>query len=405
MDFNYVAYAEEDKTLIRGKVSASSEEAAAELLSYGGYRLVSLRLIRPLFDIERLRAYFAKIKPAEVIMLSRQLALLLESGTDIVTSLDLLQSQVTNQALRKVISEVAADIRGGSALSMALSKHPQAFSPMYHRAIAAGEQGGNLEVVLRQMADYMEREVVTQKKIKGAMTYPIIVVFVVIAVVAIMVTKVFPTFVGMYAQFGAELPTATKILMGLTGWLNHYGLYLLLGFLIAVGIFYVYIKTPAGKYRWDNMMLGWPVVGRIIQLGELSRCCRTMSLLIRVGLPLPEVLAVTTRGTTNTAIYESLSKVQQELIRGEGLSRPMAKEPLILPMMVQMVGVGEETGNLENTLTTVAESFEAEANDKTNAAVALIQPIMTILIGLVVGFIVLAMFSSLYSVYDQLKVG
>jgi type IV pilus assembly protein PilC len=405
MDFNYVAYAEEDKTLIRGKVSASSEEAAAELLSYGGYRLVSLRLIRPLFDIERLRAYFAKIKPAEVIMLSRQLALLLESGTDIVTSLDLLQSQVTNQALRKVINEVAADIRGGSALSMALSKHPQAFSPMYHRAIAAGEQGGNMEVVLRQMADYMERGVVTQKKIKGAMTYPIIVVFVVIAVVAIMVTKVFPTFVSMYAQFGAELPTATKILISLTGWLNHYGLYLLLGFLIAVGILYVYIKTPAGKYRWDNMMLGWPVVGRIIQLGELSRCCRTMSLLIRVGLPLPEVLAVTIRGTTNKAIYESLSKVQQELIRGEGLSRPMAREPLILPMMVQMVGVGEETGNLENTLTTVAESFEAEANDKTNAAVALIQPIMTILIGLVVGFIVLAMFSSLYSVYDQLKVG
>jgi type IV pilus assembly protein PilC len=405
MDYTYIAYAEENRRLIRGKVSAASETAATDLLAYGGYQLVSLKAIRPLLDKERLKSYFARIKTTEIIMFSRQLALLLESGTDIVTSLDLLQNQLTNETLRKVITEIASDIRGGTSLSNALSKHPRAFSPMYHRAIAAGEQGGNLEVVLRQMADYMERGTVTQKRIKGAMTYPIIVVFVVIAVVAIMVTQVFPTFIGMYAQFGADLPTPAVILMGLTDFLTAYGPYLLLAFIIAVGALYAYIKTPRGKYRWDTIMLGLPVVGRIIQLGELSRICRTMSLLIKVGLPLPEVMAVTIRGTTNSAIYESLTKVQQELIRGEGLSHPMARQPLILPMMVQMVGVGEETGNLENTLTTVAESFEAEANDKISAAVALIQPIMTIVIGLVVGFIVLAMFSSLYSVYDQLKLG
>jgi len=402
MDFSYVAYAEEDRTLIRGKVSASSEEGAAELLSYGGYRVVSLRLIRPLFDTERLRAYFAKIKPPEVIMFSRQLALLLESGTDIVTSLDLLQSQVTNQALQKIINEVAADIRGGSALSLALSKHPQAFSPMYYRAIAAGEQGGNLEVVLRQMADYMERSVVTQKKIKGALTYPIIVAVVAIGVIAILVTLVFPTFVSFYAELGAELPLATRLLIGISEWLTQYGLYLLLGFLIVVGAAYLYSKTPAGKYRWDNMILSLPLVGRIIQLSELSRCCRTMALLITVGLPLPEVLAITIRGIGNKAIDESLTEVQHQLIRGEGLSRPMAKEQLILPLMTQMVSVGEETGNLETTLTTIAESFETEANDKTNSAVALIQPIMTIILGLFIGFIVLAMISAMYSVYDQL---
>ena len=172
MDFSYVAYAEEDKKLISGKVSATSEEAATELLGYGGYRVLSLKSVRPWFDKEKLQARFARIKPAEIIMFSRQLALLLESGTDIVTSLDLLQNQITNKTLRKVISEIASDIRGGSSLSMALSKHHQAFSPMYHRAIAAGEQGGNLEVVLRQMADYMERGAVTQKRIKGAYGLP-----------------------------------------------------------------------------------------------------------------------------------------------------------------------------------------------------------------------------------------
>jgi type IV pilus assembly protein PilC len=146
-----------------------------------------------------------------------------------------------------------------------------------------------------------------------------------------------------------------------------------------------------------------PVVGRIVQLSELSRCCRTMSLLIRVGLPLPEVLAVTIRGTNNKAVEESLTEVQQALIRGEGLAQPMTKRDLFLPLMTQMVRVGEETGNLENTLVTVAESLEAEANDKTNAAVGLIQPVITIFLGLVVGFVVLAMLSAMYSVYSQLN--
>jgi len=404
MDFAYVAYTE-DRKLVKGRVSASSEEAATELLSYGGYRVVSLKSVLPLLNKEKLLARFSQIKTAEVVMFSRQLALLLESGTDIVTSLDLLQSQITNQTLRKIIGDVASDIRGGSPLSKAFSKYPRAFSLMYSQAIAAGEQGGNLEVVLRQMADYLERGVVTQKRIKGALTYPVIVVFVAIAVIAIMVTQVFPTFVGLYSQFGAELPLPTKILMGLTGWLNQYGLYLLLVFLVAVAAIYIYARTPVGRYHWDTLMLRLPVFGRIIQLGELSRCCRTMSLLIRVGLPLPEVLAVTIRSIGNKAIEESMARIEQKLIRGEGLAQPMARETLILPLMAQMVGVGEETGNLENTLNTVAESLETEANDKVNAAVGLIQPVLTIIIGLVVGFLVLAMFSALYSIYDQLKLG
>jgi type IV pilus assembly protein PilC len=403
MNFTYVAYAEEGKKVISGKVSATSEEAAGELLAYGGYRVLSLKSGRRLFNTERLKSLFSQIKPAEIIMLSRQLALLLESGTDIVTALDLLQNQITSETLQKIIKEIAADIRGGSSLSTALSKHPQAFSPMYHRAIAAGEQGGNLEVVLRQMADYMERGVVTQKKIKSALIYPVLIVFVAVGVIVLLTAFVFPTFAGFYSQLGADLPLATKILMSLTEWIHEFGLYVLLAFLIAVGIAYLYTKTPAGKYRLDKILLGLPLIGRIIQLSELSRCCRTMSLLIKVGLPLPEVLAATIRSTTNMAMDESLTGVQQELIRGEGLAKPMEKRDLFLPLMTQMVKVGEETGNLETTLVTVADSFDAESNDKTNSAVALIQPVITIILGLVIGFIVLAMISAMYSIYDQLK--
>jgi type IV pilus assembly protein PilC len=401
MDFVYTAYTE-NRQLVKGKVSATSDEAAAELLSYGGYRVVSLKEVVPFINKEKLLARFSQIKPAEIIMFSRQLALLLESGTDIVTSLDLLQDQIANQTLRKTIGEVASDIRGGSSLSVALSRHPQAFSQMYYRAISAGEQGGNLEVVLRQMADYIERAITTQKQIKSALMYPVIVVLVAIGVIAILVTFVFPTFADLYSQLGAQLPLSTRILIGITNWLNAYGLFLVIGILAAVGAVFAYIKTPAGKYRLDKLMLSFPVIGRIVHLGELSRSCRTMSMLVRIGLPLPEVLAMTIHSSNNKVVIENFTEVQQELIRGEGLSGPMAKRKFFLPLMMQMVRVGEETGNLDNTLGTVAESFEVEGSDRTRTAVGLIQPVLTIIIGLVIGFIVLSMMGAMYSLYGQL---
>jgi type IV pilus assembly protein PilC len=401
MDFAYTAYTEEKK-LVKGKVSASSDEAAAELLSYGGYRVVNLKEVVPFINKEKLLSRFSQIKPAEIIMFSRQLALLLESGTDIVTSLDLLQGQIVNQALRKIIGEIASDIRTGSSLSTALSRHPRAFSQMYYRAIAAGEQGGNLEVVLRQMAEHIEKGVTTQKQIKGALTYPVIVIFIAIGVVAILITKVFPAFTSLYAQVGVELPLATRMLIGLTDWLNHYGLFIVVGVLAVLGVAYAYIRTPAGKYRLDTTILRLPVVGRIVHLGELSRCCRTMAMLITVGLPLPEVMAMTIRSSSNKFVIENLTEVQKALIRGEGLSQPMARRTLFLPLMTQMVKIGEESGNLENTLVTVAENLELEASDKTRAAVALIQPAITVILGLVVGFVVLAMMSAMYSLYGQM---
>jgi len=392
MDFAYTAYTE-DKKLVKGKVSALSEEAATQLLGYGGYRVVSLKSVTVLIDKEKLLARFTRIKPQEIVMFSRQLALLLESGTDIATSLDLLRDQTENETLKKTIGEVASDIRGGSSLSMALSKHPRAFSSMYHRAIAAGEQGGKLEIVLRQMASHIEKSMTTEKQIRGALTYPFIVVLVAVIVVIVLVTFVLPAFTGMYKQFGVELPLMTRILMGITDWASQYGVYLIIGILVAAFAVYFYIRTPGGKRWWDATVLKLPVLGRIVHLGELGRCCRTMALLIRIGLPLPEVMAMTIFNSNNKVMGDNLTEVQQELIRGEGLSR----------LMTQMVKVGEETGNLDNTLDTVADSFEMESADKTKSAVALIQPVMTIIIGLLVGFVVLAMVSAMYSIYGSFE--
>jgi type IV pilus assembly protein PilC len=400
MDFAYIAYTE-DKKLVRGKVSASSEQMATQMLSYGGYRVVNLKEVVPFFNKEKFLAGFARIKTTEIAMFSRQLALLLESGTDIVTSLDLLQDQVTNETLKKTIGAVAADIRAGSSLSVALSRHPRAFSSMYYRAIAAGEQGGNLEIVLRQMATHIEKGINTEKQVRGALTYPFIVVIVAVIVVIILATFVLPSFTQMYAEFGVELPLITRILMAISDWFSKYGLYLILAIVAAVAAVILYMRTPRGKQWWDTIVLKMPVLGRIVHLSELTRCCRTMSLLIRIGLPLPEVMAMVIHSSNNKFVADNLTGVQEDLIRGEGLSRPMAKREVFLPLMTQMIKVGEETGNLDNTLDTVADSFEMEAADKTASAVALIQPVMTIIIGLVVGFVVLAMVSAMYSIYGS----
>ena len=404
MDYQYTAYTE-DKRLVRGRLSAASEEAAINLLSYGGYQVVSLKLVTPFFSSEKLLASFSsRVKSKEIILFSRQLALLLESGTDIVSALELIQSQITSRALKKTISDVTSDIRGGSSLSTAMSKHPRTFPDIYHRTIAAGEQAGNLEVVLRQMADHLERGALTEKKIKSALSYPIMLAVVAVVVVIVLVTYVLPKFNDLYSAFNAKLPLPTRMVISLSKWSTHYGLYVILGILVLAGLAYAYSRTPAGKYRWHKLLLSLPVVGRINLLTELSRCCRIMALLFKVGLPLPEIMALAIRGTSNRVMAEALTGVQQDLIQGEGLSKPMAKRSLFLPLMVQMVGVGEETGNLDNTLNTVAQSYEVEADDRTSSAVGLIQPAMILTIAVVVGFIAISMILAMYSIYQQVTI-
>ena len=403
MDYQYVGCTE-DNRIVKGKLSAPSEEAAADMLAYSGYRVLNLKEVTPFFQAEKLTARFSRINPMEVIMFTRQLALLLESGTDAVTSLELLQDQVTNRSLRKTIADVVNDVRGGSPLSQALSKHPRAFPTLYHRLVSVGEKTGNLEVVLRRAADYMERSAVTQKSVKNALVYPAIITIIAIVVIGVLVGFVFPAFSSLYASFHVELPASTRVLIAATDWLHAYGLWLLLVIVAIAVAGYAYTKTPAGRYHWSKLMLTFPRIGHINLLNELSRCCRSMALLFGSGLPLPEIMTLVIQGTKNKAMAEALTQVQQGMIVGGGLSGPMRKNKLFLPLMVQMTAVGEETGNLDNTLSTVAESYETEADDKTKAMVALITPATTVIIGLVVGFIALSLLSAMYSIYGQVGI-
>jgi type IV pilus assembly protein PilC len=400
MIYQYIACGESGD-IVKGKITATSEDAIADMMSYAGYRLINLKPYVPFLSLGKLTSQMFPVKPAETILLFRQMALLLESGINIVTALELLQEQIANRTLKRVVSELIADLRSGNQLSAAMSRHPDIFSTLACRTIGIGEQTGGLESMLRQVADYMDKELITRKGIKGALTYPIIALFVTVIVVGILVFFVLPAFANLYGDLGAKMPTITVMMMNASVFLRQHVIHIFLGIIIVAGLGLIYIKTPDGKYRMDALMLRVPQLGRVTHLNELARCCRSISLLFTAGLPLPEIMPLVIQGSNNRVMAQALYNVQVDMLKGEGLSRPMAKNHLFLPMMVQMVKVGEESGSLDSSLLAVAQNYESEAQDKTKALIAMIQPIMTIVIAGVVGLIALSMVSAMYSIYGQ----
>jgi len=400
MQYQYVA-CNESGEMVKGKIHSSSEDAVADMMGFAGYRLINLKPYVPFLSTDKLMAQLFPVKHQEVIMMFRQLALLLESGINIVTSLGLLQEQMSNRTLKKVMGNIIDDLKSGNQLSMALGRHPQIFPAMACRSLSIGEQTGGMETMLRQVADYMERDEVTKKSIKGALTYPLITMVVAIAVVLVLMIFVLPAFTSLYSDLGAELPAITQIMMDASDFLRANILYLLAGMAMIAGAIIAYIKSENGRYVFDKLLLKIPLMGRVLQLNELSRACRSISLLYTAGLPLTEIMPLVVQGADNKVIAEALDDVRNDMLKGNGLAKPMAKNPIFLPMMVQMVKVGEETGSLDTSVLAVAKNFEAEGQDKTKSLIALIPVIMTIIIAGMVGLIAISMVSAMYGMYGQ----
>lgn len=231
--------------------------------------------------------------------------------------------------------------------------------------------------------------------------YPMIAGIVAIIVVAVLMIVVLPAFAGLYSDLGAQLPTITRIMMSISDFLRAHIMEIMLGTLISIAVVAIYIKTPDGRYRFDKFLLKIPMLGRVRLLNELARACRSISLLYSAGLPLTEIMPMVVQGSNNRVMAEALYNVQTEMLKGEGLALPMSKNPLFLPMMVQMVKVGEETGTLDSSILAVAQNYEAEAQDKTKTIIGIIPPVMTIIIAGFVGLIAVSMVSAMYGMYGQ----
>ncbi|MDD5648108.1 MAG: type II secretion system F family protein [Dehalococcoidia bacterium] len=396
MNYEYIGYTV-DRRVVKGKIDATGEKDAEDRLAASGYQILSLKVTGGPAITGMSNLFKKGVKQEEIILFSRQLALLLESGVGIVQSLDLLKVQTTNKAFADMLDNVISDLRSGSPLSVALEKHPKAFNKMFCKMIAVGEQTGQLESVLRNLAGYAEQSTAAMRKIRQAMTYPIIVLVLAVAVGFLAVTFVLPPVMDMFKSLGGKLPLMTQILIAVVSFMGDYGVYVMMGVLVIILLTSIYIRTPSGALQKDRFMLSMPVLGRLNLINTLARVCRSITILFRSGLPLPEILKLTAESSGNRVVSNALMEVEQDIVKGEGLASAMGRRPEFLPLMVEMTRVGEETGNLDSTLIIVAESFEIEATDKLQTVLGMIEPAMTIIIGLAVGFLALSIFVPIYS--------
>ncbi len=397
ISYRYVAATSQGK-LIKGTIKATDEIETERLLIRQGYRPVSVEVVPSMFSLEEALPTLFQVKPRDVIVFSRQLATLLRSGISLMPALEILQGQVTtSRAFNRILESVINELRSGGSFSQVIAKHPKAFNEIYCRTVAVGEQTGNLEVVLERMADYLERQTAVAKKIKGALTYPVMVLGVGLVVVGILMVVVMPNLMSMFTAMNVELPLPTRILMGTADFVTTYPLYLLIaGAVLAIFVIWL-VKQPTGRRLLDRIRLKAPLIGPPTLMGELARFSRTMSVLVSAGLSLQEIMELMPQSSNNRIIRDALSEVNERLLLGEGLSEPMSRIDIFPPLLVQMVVVGEESNTLDFTMGVVADFYEVTAEEKTTAMVGMLGPISTIGISLLVGLIALSVIMPMYS--------
>jgi type IV pilus assembly protein PilC len=400
MAYHYIAYTPKGE-MIQGRIEAASEKVAEELLWKLNYTIISLKETQETNGGVSL--FSPKVRTRDLIIFSRQLATLIESGIPIVRAIQLLQEQTSNKRLRQVLGEIILDLQQGRFLSEAISKHKKIFSNLYARLIEVGERTGNLEMVLRQLAIYMEKEEALVRKIRSAMAYPSFVLLLAVGVVFLMLTVALPPLMGLFTSFGAELPLPTRILIAITDFASTYKFHLL-GTLVLVGSAGVlFFRSEAGHWFFDRALLKIPIVSRVTIQGAVARMCRSMSTLLRAGLALPEIIEMIIRTQSNRVIRAALEGVRRDLLQGRGLADPLAQQKIFPGMLVQMVRVGEETGALDSNMETLAIFYEEEVDRAVAAMAGAVEPALTLFIGAVVGFVAVAVIMPMYSLMGSIK--
>jgi len=402
MAYKYLAYTVEG-TVVKGKLDVPTEGMAEEALERAGYRVLTLKQARPRLRMHQLLPSLFRVKPQYVIAFSRQLAMMIETGTPLLTALRLQRDRTTNEAFKAVIAEVISDLQEGNSFSEAIGKHPQAFGQLYGMIIKVGEQTGNLEAALRQVADYIEKEMAAKRKMQQAMTYPALVMLMAVGVIILLMTVALPPLLKVFAGYNAELPLPTKLLVGITGFVTSYKLYLLAAIVAIAALTVWYMRRPRGRRMRDKLLLKLPIIGPINMSRNMSQFSRTMSMLLPAGLPLTEVMAVVLQTTSNKIICEALSDVHKGLLQGQGLAQPMSRNKLFPPLLVQMVMVGEETDTLASNFAALANSYETEAAEKTERLISMMGPLLTVAIALVVAFIAISVILPMYSVLQVVE--
>jgi len=390
--------------LLGGTLEADNEQAVVAKLRQLGYAPVSIEAEKSAGMKTELRLPGSgRVKLKDLAVFSRQFATMINSGLSLLRALTILGEQTANKRLAQIIILVRAEVEKGVSLSAAMAKHPKAFNRLYVSMVRAGEVGGFLDQVLVKVAETFEKEVALRGKIKSAMTYPVVVFAMVLMIVAAMLLFIVPTFESLYESLGGTLPLPTRVLMGASNALRRFFFLVI----IAVGLLVFGLRrwkaTTRGRYALDKFKLKVKVFGPLFHKSALSRFSRTLSTLIRSGVPILQALEIVGETVNNAVISRAVHDVQDAVREGESLATPLAKHATFPPMVVQMMAVGEETGALEVMLAKVADFYDQEVEAAVASLTSLIEPILIAVMGAAVGGMVIALYMPLFNIINLVK--
>ena len=400
-------YKVKDKTgkLVEGSLEAENQQLVVSKLRSMGYVPIEIQQQGGVSVNKELKlpGLSDRISLKEVAVFSRQFATMINSGLSLLRSLYILAEQTENKALAEVVNQVRMDVEKGSSLSQALAKHPKAFNRLYVSMVRAGEIGGALDSVLLRLADTIEKQVELRRKVKSAMTYPVVVAVLVLVIVTGMLLFVIPMFENIYKELGGSLPAPTQFLINISKVIRKWWWAI---FILEIGgaiWFKKWINSEDGRKKWDAIKLKVPVFGKLVRKTALARFSRTLSALVRSGVPILESLDIVAETSGNNVVAEAVWDTQTAVKNGEPLSKRLEDHPVFPPMVVQMMAVGEETGALDEMLDKIADFYDQEVEATVDALTSLIEPILIVVMGVCVGGMIISLYLPMFNVIKLIK--
>lgn len=343
------------------------------------------------------------IKTREIVVFTRQFATMINAGLPLVQSLTVLAEQTENERLRTIITTVLNDIQAGQTLADSLRRHPKVFTELYVNMVAAGEAGGILDTILNRLATFLEKNDALTRKVKGAMTYPVVVLMVVIASTTLLLWLVVPVFAGIFQDAGMALPLPTLIVLSISDFLQNYILHVIAGMVAVVFAIRQYYQTDSGKLAIDKLLLKMPIFGTLIRKSAVSRFTRTLGTLVSSGVSILEGLEVTARTAGNRVVHDAVMKSRRSIAGGATIADPLKESGVFPPMVVQMINVGEQTGGLDDMLSKIADFYDDEVDTAVGALASIIEPVMIVVMGIVIGGMVVAMYLPMFDLIQTVR--
>ena len=387
----------------RGEVEAPDEASVQQRLR--AMALTNVKIKKKPIRISLKLPGLGGISQKDLVIFTRQFATMIDAGLPLVQCLDILSGQLDNMAFREVLLKVKTRVESGSTLADALGDHPKVFDTLYVQLVAAGEIGGILDTILNRLAQYIEKNEKLKSKVKSAMVYPSVVLIVAVGVMVVLLLFVTPTFEKMFKDFGGAMPMPTQIVIDLSKWLQHYIGYLVITLVAIAVAFRAWVQWPKGRVQWDSFVIRTPIFGPLVRKVAVARFTRTLGTMISSGVPILDALEVVAKTAGNAVVEKAIRYTKEKISEGKTIVQPLAETKVFPSMVVQMIGVGEATGAMDQMLTKIADFYDDEVDAAVAALTSMIEPVMMVFLGGIVGGLLVAMYLPIFEMAGNIKAG